>query len=128
MLTDRQREIWERLQGLGEFDGKPMKVTEVAKELGITTNNVYVTKRRVKTLLGMENKHSPKRIVQQQSNLESAVESLQKELSGYEEEKARLHERLEQIEHERPAVEAALERLRAVTTDAAENVAEPVAA
>lgn len=114
-LTDRQRQIWERSAGIGEFNGRPMTAVEIAKELGVTTNNVYVTKRRVRTILGMDSKQEPKRIIKQESNLDSAVSSLQKELDGYEAEVERLNARLEQIEREKPVVEAALDRLRGVT-------------
>lgn len=124
-LTDRQRQIWERLEGIGEFEGRPQKPAQVAAELGVTTNNVYVTRRRVRSALGIEGMRTPKRIIRQESNLDSAVHSLQSQLDGYEEETRHLQERLEQIERERPAIESALERLRDVTEtgDVAESVA-----
>lgn len=117
-LTERQRQVWEMTNGLGEFDGNPMRAQEIAEKLGITPNSVYVTRRRVKQALenqGHSTERSPLRYRKQKSHLEQAVESLETELAGYDKEKADLEARIEQIERERPAVQAAIERLKAVT-------------
>lgn len=127
-LTSRQSEIWQRTQGLGEWEGKPQKATEIARDLGVTTNNVYVTRRRVKTILGLD-EQKPKRIIHQESNLDAAISSLQAELDGLDEEKSQIESRLEQIQRERPGIEAALDRLFAVTDNTSKApVAETVAA
>lgn len=125
-MTTRQRQVWEMTHGLGEFEGKPMTAQEIATALGITTNSVYVTRRRVKKMLGLDDEPTrlmPKRIIRQESGIQSAVRSLQTELDGYTEEEEALRARLEQIEREKPEVEAALNKLRAVTEAEHEAVA-----
>lgn len=115
-LTPRQRQVWEMSNALGEFDRK-MNAGEISKVLGITTNSVYVTRRRVKKLLGLDDGEmiQPRRIIRQESGLEVAKRQLEEQVVAYNEEEQNLRERLEQIERERPEIKAALERLEAVT-------------
>jgi DNA-binding CsgD family transcriptional regulator len=122
-LTPRQRQVWEMTHGLGEFD-KPKSASEIAQALGITSNSVYVTRRRVKKLLGLDEGEfaSPKRIIRHESNgLTSAERSLQAQLDGYEREESELKDRLGQIKREKPEVEKALGLLRGLSEKAEER-------
>jgi hypothetical protein len=113
--------------GLGEFE-KAMNAQAIASALGITTNSVYVTRRRVKALLGLDGEAgrlTPKRIIRQESGLELAVRSLEEQLTGYDQEESDLKERLAQIEREKPEIEQALKGLRGLTE---QPEREPVAA
>lgn len=127
-LTARQRQVWEMTHGLGDY-ATPMSAGEIAKALGITTNSVYVTRRRVKKLLGIADEPTglmPKRVFRQESGLQVAQRQLQEQLDGYDQEEESLRGRLQQIEREKPEIAEALKRLRAVTEKTEER--EPVAA
>lgn len=127
-LTDRQRQVWEMTHGLGDYD-RPMSAAEIAKALGITTNSVYVTRRRVKKTLGLdegEQRLMPRRIIRQENGLEVAKRQLQEQIDGYTQEEEVLRKRLDQIEREKPEIQEALNRLVAVTEKS--DGREPVAA
>jgi DNA-binding CsgD family transcriptional regulator len=114
-LTDRQRQVWEMTHGLGDYN-QPMRASEIAKELGISTNAVYVTRRRVRQILEDQGlvrpgEKQPKRIIRQKSGLEEAIDSLRDQLLGYDSEEESLKNRLELIEKTRPDLQEALERL-----------------
>lgn len=113
-LTNRQKQVWEMTHGLGEYE-QPMKAQEISKMLGISTNAVYVTRRRVKQLLEREGIETgelrPKRIVRHASGKEAAVLALRRQLEEFDREENALRERLEQIENERPEITIALRHL-----------------
>jgi prefoldin subunit 5 len=93
-----------------------MRASEIAKELGISTNAVYVTRRRVRQILEDQGlvrpgEKQPKRIIRQKSGLEEAIDSLRDQLLGYDSEEESLKNRLELIEKTRPDLQEALERL-----------------
>lgn len=131
VLTSRQRQIWEMSQGLGEWEGNPQDARQIADALGVTTNNVYVTRRRAKQILhGEETQHrrEPKRILRTGAGgLQTALAALQEQLDGYKDEEATLRARLDQIEREKPEVENTIKRLRKVMNVDTTEEAEPVA-
>lgn len=131
-LTARQRQVWEMTHGMGDYEG-PMRADEIAKELGITPNAVYVTRRRVRAILEEKGlvepgTRQPKRIIRQRSGLEEAIDSLETQLEGYETEVERLRTRLEQIERQKPELEEALGRLKAIAEPDKKGNPQPVAA
>lgn len=123
-LSPRQREVWELSYGLGE-NKQPMRAKEISEKLGISTNSVYVHRRRVRKMLEDHGflpsvERQPKRIIRQtnsENRMDNVVQSLQAELDGYNEEEKSLKQRLEQIEKEKPELEAALERLKVVQSN-----------
>jgi DNA-binding CsgD family transcriptional regulator len=130
-LTPRQREVWEMTHGIGAFD-EPMNAKEIAAQLGITDNAVYVTRRRVRQILeqaGIESGgRTPKRIMsdsaQKASHLDQAIAELEAQYNAYDSEEAKLQARIEQISREKPEVKASLDRLRAISGIVEEVVAE----
>lgn len=121
-LTDRQRQVWEMTTGTGKYaeEGR-IKAPEIAERLGISANAVYVTRRRVKQILGVDSddgggRLSPKRIIRQESRLQMAIEALEAELTGSLDEEATLMARVDQLRHERPEVERVLNDLKSVVS------------
>lgn len=121
-LGARQKQVWEMTHGLGEYK-TPMRAREIADTLGISTNSVYVNRRRVRKILedhgvlsGTPAKIQPRRIIRQTSEnrMDSVIHTIEEQIQGYDDEERALTERLEQIRKEKPELEAALNRLRTV--------------
>ncbi len=126
-LSPRQRQVWEMSYGLGDYE-KPLKAKDISEALNISTNSVYVHRRRVRKMLEDHGilpvgERSPKRIIRQpaENRMDNVVSNLQAELEGYNKEEQALKQRLETIEKEKPELEAALERLQRVL-DSAEHI------
>lgn len=131
-LSPRQREVWEMTHGLNG-NTQPMRAKEISEKLGISTNSVYVNRRRVRKMLedhGVDVAIQPRKIIRQQSGnrMDNVINSLKAELIGYEQEEAALLKRLGQIRKEKPEVEAALERLQIVLENAEADEKEEVLA
>lgn len=123
-LTDRQRQVWDMSYGVGSREGQgKMKAPDIAQELGISANAVYVHRRRIKTIIEQRNGGdlSPKRIIRQESRLEMAIAALEAEMQGMDDEEETLQARLDQIHRQRPEVEKVLDSLRSVATPTEEE-------
>jgi hypothetical protein len=120
-LTNRQQEVWDLTFGL---NGQPkLGAEEISKKLGISTNSVYVTRRRVRAKIEESEAlapRAPKNIIRLgngvlDGGLDDVADTLRVRLDGYTREESELRKRLQQIEKERPEIEKMLARLEKLT-------------
>lgn len=112
-LTARQRQIWEMLNGIGDYEGDGEKtVKEVADSLEITPSAVYVARQRIKEVLGLDTaERQPKRFVRIEGGVPTAIKELRGELSAIEDEESKIEARKAEIDRRKPELEGAIASL-----------------